>query len=862
MSEHSAMEIKKNNRWLSHSLRLLKNELRRGELTIIFLAIVLAVATVFSLSGFTEQIKQAIATSSTNTIAADRVLRLNSPIDQEILTKSQTQKLRVARKIETESMAFAGDNMLLAEISAISNEYPLRGELRIKESKAQVESTIVNAPPVGSVWVEATVLSRMQVSLGDTIEIGVLPLTIAGILTDIPDRSYRAFIAGPSIFLHVDDMMKTELIQPGSRISYKYLFAGENDDIETFEQWLKPQLNDTQRWYDAKAAQNRLSRVLDGAEKFLSLASMLGIVLAAVAVAVASRRYGQRHQATVAVFKALGATINHIAKLYILHWGLLSLLSIASGLIVGYGLILLGQDAVKNFIELDNATLSLTPFLTAIITGLLCAIAFAIHPISELIKTSPLLVIRGIANKAGRKVGLHQVIPLLGLFALLLMFSQDLKMSVALLFGGLLVSLILLGFGQLLMSASRSAGTRAGKSLHLALANLKRRANENSVQLVSFTIAIQLLLLITVMKTSMLEEWQQQFPEDTPNHYLINITDQQIKPLTDFVESQGIAHQGFYSVYRGRLAAINNEKTIAVDNRDSDDTYEDSRQVKSLKKNSEQKKEGRRGMGRELGLTWLNDIPNENKILEGKWWSSDDTTPQVSIENNVAERLDIKLGDELTFTLATDTITVPVTSIREVNWQSRQLNFIMVFNQVVLADIESTSISAWMVPDDKKDDVYRFLANYPTISIMDFGAIMKQLNNMIEQVSVAIELILVLVILAGSLVLVAQVQASMEERERELAILRTLGAKGSLLRNSVLFEFVALGAIAGLMASVAMEIAVYILQTQVFNMTPSFHFNAWLIGIVAGGGFVGVMGMLSCWRLLSLSSVTLIRRTM
>lgn len=175
----------------------------------------------------------------------------------------------------------------------------------------------------------------------------MLPLTIAGILTDIPDRSYRAFIAGPSIFLHVDDMMKTELIQPGSRISYKYLFAGENDDIETFEQWLKPQLNDTQRWYDAKAAQNRLSRVLDGAEKFLSLASMLGIVLAAVAVAVASRRYGQRHQATVAVFKALGATINHIAKLYILHWGLLSLLSIASGLIVGYGLILLGQDAVK-----------------------------------------------------------------------------------------------------------------------------------------------------------------------------------------------------------------------------------------------------------------------------------------------------------------------------------------------------------------------------------------------------------------------------------------------------------------------------------------------------------------------------------
>ena len=854
------MEIKKNNRWLSHSIRLLKNELRRGELTIIFLAIVLAVATVFSLAGFTEQIKQAIVASSTNTIAADRVLRLNKPISTEILAKSTQKKLRVARKIETESMAFAGDNMLLAEVEAISNEYPLRGELRIKTSLEQSESVIANAPAVGNAWVEASVLSRMQVAIGDTIEIGVLPLTISGILTDVPDRSYRAFIAGPSIFLNIEDMAKTQLIQPGSRIGYKYLFAGERENIEAFEQWLKPQLNDTQRWYDAKAAQNRLSNVLDSAEKFLSLASMLGIVLAAVAVAVASRRYGQRHQTTVAVFKALGASVNHIAKLYMLHWGLLSIISIISGLVLGYGLILLGQDAVKNFIELEGTSLTLTPFITAIVTGLLCAVAFAIHPIRELIKTSPLLVIRGIVNSDGKKFGFHQVIPLVGLFALLLLFSQDIKMSAALLFGGLFVSLILLGFGKLLMSASRSAGTKAGKSLHLALANLKRRANENSVQLVSFTIAIQLLLLITVMKTSILAEWQQQFPEDTPNHYLMNITNEQMAPLADYVEQAGIANQGFYAVYRGRLAAINNEKTVVSDDRGSKSDAEPKSDEADTQ--AKQKKEGRRGMGRELGLTWQDQVPPENNIIEGQWWGKNDKRPQVSVESGVAERLNIKLGDELTFTLATDTITVPVTNIREVNWQSRQLNFIMIFNEVVLADIETTSISAWMIPDQQKNEVYRYLSNYPTISIVDFGAIMKQLNTMIEQISIAIELILVLVILAGSLVLVAQVQASMEERERELAILRTLGAKGSLLRNSVLFEFVALGAIAGLMASIAMEIAVYLLQTQVFKMAASFHFDAWLVGIVAGASFVGIMGMLSCWRLLSLSSVTLIRRTM
>lgn len=849
--------------WFSQSLRLLHHELRRGELTIIFLAIVLAVATVFSLTGFSGQIKHAIVSNSTNTIGADRVLRMSSEVDLSIIEKSQSLALKSARKIETESMAFAGDNMLLSELDAVSDSYPLRGELRIKTSLTQVESKIVNAPEPGSVWVEPSVLSRLDVNIGDVIEIGVAPLIIAGIVTDIPDRSYRAFIAGPTVILNIADMPKTELIQPGSRITYKYLFAGEIDAIETFEAWIKPQINESQRWYDAKAAQNRLSRILDTAEKFLSLASMLGIVLAAVAVAVASRRYGQRHQSTVSIFKALGASISHVRKLYCLHWTLLSCLSIATGLLVGYGLMLLGVNAIASYLSLADSPVTFEPFLTAIFTGLLCAIAFAIHPIMSLVKSSPLNVIRGFSQDKVARFGWHQLPPLLALFILLFIFSQDIVMSAALLLGGVVVSFILLLFGRGLMSAGRSVGTKAGKSWHLALANLKRRASENSVQLVSFTIAIKLLLLITVMKSSILSEWEQQFPEDTPNHYLINITQNQIDPLKAFVEDNNIANQGFYHVYRGRLSAINGIKTVDED-KEERQALNNEKAVSDKKQKSDKPKqqESRQGMGRELGLTWRDEIPEENDIISGQWWQVGDEKPQVSVESNIAERLEINLGDELTFTLGSDEFTVPVTSIRKVNWQSRQLNFIMVFNESVLENFPTTSISAWSILDKDRDLVYRFLANFPTITVMDFAAIMAQLNSIIEQVTVAIQLILILVVLAGSLVLIAQVQASMEERERELAILRTLGAKGSLLRNSVLYEFVALGAIAGLMASIGMEIAVYILQSQVFNMTGSFHFQYWLVGIGAGAFFVGTIGMLSCWRLLKLSSVTLIRRTM
>ena len=843
--------------WFNQSLRLLHHELRKGELTIVFLAIVLAVATVFSLTGFSEQVKQALTTNSVNTLAADRVLKTSTIIPTEIKTESDRYGFNFAQKVLINSMVFSGDTMLLTDLDVVTSEYPLRGELLVFKTDDFTDALSVKSPSIGAVWVDNSVLGRMNVALGDSLDIGVASFTIAGVISNVPDRSFGSVFSNPKIIMNIDDLNKTELIQPGSRVFYKYLFSGNADDLIEFGEWVKPQLNESQYWVDIKSSQNRIGKTLDTAEKFLSLASMLGIVLAAIAVAVASRRYGQRHKPTVAVFKALGASNKHIQKVYVLHWSLLSIISIITGLFVGYGLLQLGVYGIEKYLTLSSITLSLRPITIATITGVICAVAFAIHPISKLIATSPIAVIKGFEEKSTNKLNLYQVIPLVALFVLLYIFSSDLIMSASLLFGGIVVSIILLILGRFLMGLGRTAGTKAGKSWHLALANLKRRANENSVQLVSFTLAIKLLLLITVMKSSILSEWQQQMPEDTPNHYLVNITNEQVPDISGFAKENNIATQGFFQIYRGRLSAINGESTIK---KNKDENIKDNNADDPNKDNEEP--QGRRGVGREVSLTWRNEIGPLTKLVEGTWWDESNTTPQVSIEEGVAERLDIKMGDELTFVIGSDEFTVPVTSIRDVNWQSRQLNFFMVFNKATFADMPSTSLSAWRVTSDKKTLMYDFLSGYPSVSVIDVDAIMEQLTTMIDQMSIAIELILVLVVLAGSLVLVAQVQASMEERERELAILRTLGAKGSLLRNSVLFEFVALGAIAGLMASIAMEIAVFFLQTQVFDMAFSLHLEFWLIGIGAGATFVGVIGMLSCWRLLSLSSVTLIRRTM
>ena len=830
--------------WVKQSLQLLKHELKRGELTIISFAIILAVATVFSLSGFSVQIKQALLNESTSFIAADSVLQTSRPIDAVVLAKSDALALQRAEQVLMTSIVFAQDEMLLADVRAISTAYPLRGEFIVNQQT-------VNAPAMGHVFVEQSLLNKLHLNLGDMLDIGESHFTISGIIDKVPDASFSVFTTGPKAFINIADLDKTELIQPGSRLTYKYLFAGEKSALKSFEQWMKPQLNDTQRWYDIQSKQSPLANALNRAEKFLSLASMLGIILAAVAVAVASRRYGQRHQSTVAVFKAMGASINHVRKVYYLHWTLLSLFSIILGLIIGYILQFAGLAAISQYISLNSSDnhITLYPFVTAISTGAICAVAFAIAPLKHLIMTSPLAVIRGFSSTLVYKNALFwQFVPaILALFVLLLMFSGDVMLTLALMLGGLIVSGVLLALSTLLMKAGRVVGSQAGGAWHLAMANLKRRAKENSVQLVSFTIAIKLLLLILVMRGALLNDWQAQLPDNAPNLFLVNISGEQAPKVAEFIKREQITASDLYAVVRGRLTAINQDNVSQKVTKETDDKTDKSRA----------------GIGRELNLTWRESLPNENTIVEGEWFSdTNSVTAQVSVEETLAKRLNIVMNDELTFQLGSDVIKVTVTSIRKVNWQSMQPNFYMIFNAQVLADFPSTYISSLFVPASKKADLQHFLAQYPTISLIDVDALITQLRSVIGQVTVAIQFILVLVVIAGCLVLVAQVQASMEERERELAILRTLGAKGSLLRNSVLMEFVALGAIAGLMASMAMELAVYLLQTQLFQMQASFHFEYWLLGIIAGASFVGFIGLLSCWRLLNLSSVTLIRRTM
>jgi putative ABC transport system permease protein len=487
----------------------------------------------------------------------------------------------------------------------------------------------------------------------------------------------------------------------------------------------------------------------------------------------------------------------------------------------------------------------LRSFWIATFTGLICAITFAIYPLAQLINTSALWVIRGQSAQSSSSKYLSFLPPLFGLLLLLYFFSADLKLTLVLMLSIMLVVAILVVLARLIMLAGRQVGSSAGQAFHLAIANLKRRANENSIQLVSFTLAIQLLLLLLVVRNELIDEWQAQLPEFTANRFLVNVKQTEVPEINQFLQSHQIKSSQLYPVVRGRLTAVNGEKL----------------RKKASKEESNTSDQGRTGIGRELNLTWQESVNQGNDIVAGEAWQKN-ANAQVSIEQGIAKRLDIKLGDTLTFQIGSDEFSVPVTSIRKVQWQSMKPNFFMIFNPAVLKDFPSTYIASLYVDNQSDKALQQMLRQHPTVTVIDVDAMIKQLRSVINQVSIAIQFILVLVVLAGSLVLIAQVQASMEQRERELAILRTLGAKGRLLKHSVLFEFMAQGAIAGLLASATMEIAVYFIQRNLFEMTTQMHWNSWIIGIFSGALFVGAIGYFSCRRLLQLSSVTLIRRTM
>ncbi|RUO35306.1 ABC transporter permease [Aliidiomarina sanyensis] len=828
--------------WHKISWRLLKHELRRGELTIMAAAVALAVCAVLSLSVFSERLQLGLLDRSAEFLAADRVLRSRgAEIPTEWLERAEQDDVAWARRTTFNSMAFANGELTLVEVKAVSSGYPLRGHLEIAQAPYVDGERTDMLPAPGEAWVQGSLFNTLALDIGESIEIGDAEFTVTQILAHQPDAGFSVFTDSPTVLIYIDELDRTGLIQPGSRVNYNYLFAGDPGNIQRFENWLMPQLDDvTQRWTSIQDGDSPLSSALNRAERFMLLASLLGVVLAATAVAVAAQRYAQRNFDAVAIMKTLGGRTGQIGRIFTLHLLLLTGVSILLGLLLGTAL----QWSVTGWVSAQLGYVlpegGTGPYVLAIATGLLCAIMFSLYPLLRLLKIPPLRVLRRDMLASGLAKWVHWVIAGGTVYTLMVLYSGSFILSSALFAGGIFAMFLLLGISRLFIRASRQAGMQAGSSWRLAMAGLQRRAAENSMQMLSFSVAVMLFLLVLALRHELLEDWQNQLPDDAPNYFVVNVAPHQVEPMQSMFERQHIRATDLYPIVPGRLVAINGDLV-----RDA------------VTKEERDESEFREGFGRELQLTWRRDLPAENTLLRGEWFREGE--PGVSVESQVAERINIGLGDELTFRVAADEFTVPVTNIREVDWNTMQPNFYMVFSPDLLEDMPATYIASFYLPPERRAELYSLFRDFPQASLIDVEDILTQIRDVIGHVSLAITFVMILVILAGALVLVAQVQASLEERQQELVILRTLGARSKLLSRAVTYEFVVLGALAGLIATLAMELSIYLLQTQVFNMQPALHLRFWILGPGLGALVVAVLGWAVCWRMLRQRTGHLIR---
>jgi putative ABC transport system permease protein len=831
--------------------RLFRHEARRGELSIILAAIVLSVSAVLSLSLFSERLQQAITSKTAEFIAADRVLSADKPVDPEWIEYADAIGLNTANQVYTRSMAFSDENMLLVDFGAASAGYPLKGEIKVADQPFARPYITDELPQRGQVWAESRVFQVLGVELGDVIGLGEAEFVVSRVLSEVPDAGFSVFGGDPKVLINLTDLAATEITGPGSRANYTYYFTGDNALLDEYYDWLKLKLDrEIHQWQSVADDDSWLGQAVARAEQYFLLASLLAIVLAAVSIAVAAQRYSQRHYDPVAIFKTLGASRKQIQQVYLLQIGFISLLGIVVGTAAGVFIQHIVVWFLADRIEVDLAMWHWRPLVIAIFTGLICAVLFSLYPLLKLFSVPPLRVLRRDLGASVSSRLLQFVIAGGAVLLLMWSYSQNWKISLILFGTGviLVIGLMLLTVG--LIRLGRKLGQGRTGAWQLAWARIHRRAMDNSVQLISFSLTLMLLLLVLALRNDMVKQWQNQLPQGTPNYFLANITQTQLPALTQHFAEQGVAVEDYFPVVRGRFVAVNGEMVNTKVTKEEDDGREDDEVSPS-------------GLGREANLTWGTELQNENRVIEGEWLTERDPEQGygVSVEEGVAKRLGIKMGDTLTFNIASITTEVEVTSIREVNWQTMQPNFFFIFHPDAVAGFVPTYLTSFYLPRDSKAQLTELMRPFASVTLFDVDARIEQLREIVQQVSMAVEFILVLVLVAGSLVLIAQVQASMQERQQELAILRTLGAKGRMIRASVVYEFVIIGVLSGAMAALANEIGLYLLQSQVFQMESQIHWQYWLISPLAGAILVGVLGSLGCRQLLSLNTHDLLRQT-
>ena len=871
----------------SLSLRLLRRDWRGGELRLLFAALVMAVTSITGIALFTDRLEKALLLESANMLAADRIVSGRGDLPEEVLAEGQARGLETAEIVSFTSMVFSDSGNMLVAAKAVTDGYPLRGDVIVSEEAFVRGRPIQNGPPPGEVWLESRALAALDIDLGDSVYVGEAEFRVGQIIVAEPDRGGGSMMdnAGPRLMLHMSDLASTNVVQLGSRVSNRYLFASNDvSDLDAFEEWFRAREEWRGRYYirDIRDESEEVREALERAESFLLLSSLFAVLLAGVAIALTAKRYSERHYDYVAILKTFGCTSTQISFIYLSIQLVLACVAIFVGWILGWVIHEVILAVLRSLLLVDLPEPGIQPFIVGGLTAVICLLSFALPPLLALRETPPLRVLRKDMSQQKISDKVPYAFGITGGLFLVLWYSKDLVLTSVLVAAVTAIGVFLSLISYLFLRSSNSTGMKAGSAWLLAMTATRRRRRQNVLQVMVFSVTIMSLLILTLLRTDLLEEWQAQLPENTPNHFMMNITQNQIPGIEEFFEENGIQGNQFYPLVSARVTRVNGDvpepgeesevsvsRATLTENSQGEEVLDDvnsefpNPQTDALPVNENEAATGGRRVRGNLSrrqVTWAVDLPNDNLVTDGDWWGEDSQPGYVSIEQEYAEWLDLDLGDLLEFEVNQQIITAEVSNFRSVRWDNMQPNFFIIFSPGTIDHIGATFLSTALMERQQKILLNDLIRMFPTVVVIEIDALIEQIQTIIAQVTSAIELISILVLLSGGLVLLACVNASLDERFHENAILRTLGAGKKLILTSLLIEFASIGLVAGLIATIGAEASVYYLQAEVFEQEFSFHTWTWLAGPLFGMVIIAGLGVNSTRKVVNISPLNVLRR--
>ena len=808
------------------------SEIGSGDMIILFSSLVLSVTAISGVGFLSDRFQRSIQQQASIVLGAEMVFRSGAPIDEEYIETANQMDIKTAKTISFLTMALSDEGNILASVKAVSSTYPLMGDVEVIMGDESIPNFDMKQPITSRVWAEQKILEALNIKVGETITLGNMNFKVSAMLVDFPDRSTGFLSFSPTIIVNELDLEKMGVIQAGSRVVYRQLYSGETSKLEAFLTKVEGNMDEV-RIQRVSDIEGQLGNSVTESSQFANLAALFTILITLVSSMIAARRYAKRHLLNTTLMKVFGASKKFILWAQISQLAMLILISTLIGCLLGFSIQALLESILSPIINRELPPPSTKPVWLGFLTAGCIVIASCGPYLRILGLIEPIRLLRKEETQGSKSEALIYLFSF-GFFSLFLLFLfGDPRLVGSILFALLGLIILLAAIGYLLIYSIKLSPVFGGYGWLMGLRNLSKRASENLLQVIVFGVSLTFLIVLAETRSDLVNTWRSSLDQDTPNYFFFNIQDYQLDEVQSFFDKELEVNPKFTPLIRGRLIGASTSDGSPID------------------------AEGM--MQRESNLTWFNKLPDNNSIKDGSWWSEeDDQDAFISVDAQAAKSMGIKIGDQLQFNVAGENFTVTIKNLREIEWESFSPNFFFVLSPGIAKDLPQSYITSLNV-DNTSVAIDEFIERFPTITSVDLEAALDQIRTVIDSASTAVQYIFILSLLAGVLTLTASIFSTVEERNKENAVMKAMGAKQSDILQIALAEFGALGLVASITSLfVAIGFSAYI-SIQIFETSYTPNVAIISLGLIGGFALILITGMFVVYRALAVPAVQTLR---